>query len=259
MNCEAYRALIEEAAGRGVVAAGAGALGAHLSTCAACREFRREREALAGLLAGLERVGAPDDFEFRLRARMARQRGGARSLLRRLRLAPGLAAAGLAACLVAAAAFYLRAPSDANNSAAVRREAPAAGAAKKDDDGAERKRPSEVVVREQDGPRQTLVVATGENVSRRSGPRQRRTRREDTFGVRVAPVISESGRQLASSHATPAVAVRTSPETLRVVLRDERGGAQVLPMRSVTFGAQGPVGGGARHVRASYTDKEGVW
>jgi hypothetical protein len=30
-------------------------------------------------------------------------------------------------------------------------------------------------------------------------------------------------------------------------------------MRSVSFGAQGPVGRDARAVRASHTDKEGVW
>lgn len=265
-KCEAYRAVIEESAGRG--AAPGGALGAHLGECAACREFGREREALAGLLGGLASVAAPADFEFRLKARMARQRAADKSLLRRFRLAPGLAAGAVAACLLAASALYLRAPQTAHGPVAARpaaSDSPSATDAGQSEPAevADVNRQAEVKVEnaaavsepERGAGQQTLSVPAS---GRRSAPRARRATREDTFGVLAATVIDGGhARQLAE--APRAVALRTSPETLRVLLRDERGGSQVLPMRSVSFGAQGPVGSDARAVRASYTDKEGVW
>lgn len=67
MNCKQYRTEIEDTAG------GAGKLprhSAHAVACAECRTFGDETAALRGLVAGLARVDAPADFEFRLRARM---------------------------------------------------------------------------------------------------------------------------------------------------------------------------------------------
>lgn len=46
----------------------------HLSRCDSCRRFRDDRRALRSLMAELETVGAPADFDFRLRARLARER-----------------------------------------------------------------------------------------------------------------------------------------------------------------------------------------
>lgn len=43
---------------------------AHLATCAGCREFRAQRTDLRELVGSLERVGAPADFDMRLRARL---------------------------------------------------------------------------------------------------------------------------------------------------------------------------------------------
>jgi hypothetical protein len=46
----------------------------HLSRCEECRRFQTDRHTLRSLMADLEMVGAPADFDFRLRARMARER-----------------------------------------------------------------------------------------------------------------------------------------------------------------------------------------
>jgi hypothetical protein len=54
-----------------------GAVAEHLHGCAECRTFHAERRALHGLMAGLETVGAPSDFDFRLRARLAREKSSA--------------------------------------------------------------------------------------------------------------------------------------------------------------------------------------
>jgi hypothetical protein len=262
-KCEAYRALIEEAAG------GAGesrVLRAHLETCAACREFRLGREALVGLLGGLGRVSAPDDFEFRLRARMAARRSAERAPLWRLRLVPGLTAAAVAACLLVAASVYFRINQTAEKSVAMQDSPPAtaptegvAETVQNPISVADVSAPPAAVAqgRTQDAPRGRVSAAS---VGKRSADKPRRAMREDSFSARGASVI-EGGvsRPLVSGAESRGVPLRTSPETLRVVLRDERGGSYVLPMRSFSFGSQAPVGRGVRATRASYTDREGVW
>jgi len=46
----------------------------HLQSCPACRNFRDERRGLRSLMSSLETVAAPADFDFRLRARLAREK-----------------------------------------------------------------------------------------------------------------------------------------------------------------------------------------
>lgn len=48
---------------------------AHLETCDSCRDFYSGRLQLQQMIGGLESVKAPGDFDFRLRARLANERG----------------------------------------------------------------------------------------------------------------------------------------------------------------------------------------
>ena len=48
---------------------------AHLAICSDCKQFMRERAGLRDLLGSLETVAAPADFDMRVRARIAAQRG----------------------------------------------------------------------------------------------------------------------------------------------------------------------------------------
>ena len=49
----------------------------HLRECAACREFHQQQTKLRQMVGGLGTVAAPPDFDFRLRARLARDSNGA--------------------------------------------------------------------------------------------------------------------------------------------------------------------------------------
>lgn len=51
----------------------------HLRGCAECRSCDSDQRSLHGLIASLEPVAAPSDFDFRLRARLAREKSGARN------------------------------------------------------------------------------------------------------------------------------------------------------------------------------------
>src|SRR3954451_6469323 len=51
----------------------------HLHACNACRDFAAEHTSLQQLLGDLGTVAAPADFNFRLKARLAREKDGARN------------------------------------------------------------------------------------------------------------------------------------------------------------------------------------
>ncbi len=82
MNCQNVRRVIE-AADRGDLLSVAA--NEHISACAACEKFNDEHLKLRELVSNLGTVKAPEDFEFRLRARIARTNAqGAQRTLSRL-------------------------------------------------------------------------------------------------------------------------------------------------------------------------------
>lgn len=73
---------------------------AHLLACKSCSAFSRERAALKLLVGGLDKVTAPPDFDWRLKARLAEARSEKASERRFLPgFAPGAQAITLAACV----------------------------------------------------------------------------------------------------------------------------------------------------------------
>lgn len=113
MGCSQTREAVETAARREMVSAEAAR---HLSGCAPCSQYAKETFALTALMAAQPRVEAPADFDFRLRARLARARdevqpagGGWRAFWTRTFSLPQ-ATAALAVIMFAAgaAALYLR-------------------------------------------------------------------------------------------------------------------------------------------------------
>ena len=63
MNCQSFKNQIDEAAFTAE-------LNRHLEACSGCKTFREERECLSRLLAGLEHINAPTNFEFGVRAKL---------------------------------------------------------------------------------------------------------------------------------------------------------------------------------------------
>ena len=66
MNCQSFKNQIDEAAFTAE-------LNRHLEACSGCKTFREERECLNRLLAGLEHINAPTNFEFGVRAKLNSQ------------------------------------------------------------------------------------------------------------------------------------------------------------------------------------------
>jgi hypothetical protein len=69
MNCNGIKAVIDSASSRNPVN---GEVKTHLSGCPDCRSYSDQTSALLSLLSAQPRVQAPADFNFQLRARIAR-------------------------------------------------------------------------------------------------------------------------------------------------------------------------------------------
>lgn len=104
MSCKKFRTEIEEA-GRGVPLGASAAT--HVAACDSCRAFDAERVRLRALVSDLSRVEAPADFEFRLRARIARAGGDERTRATRRAFVPGAAWLTAAGCLVLALGIFV--------------------------------------------------------------------------------------------------------------------------------------------------------
>lgn len=276
-NCKVIRAEIEESAGGAWLSRAAGE---HLAACASCLGFKNERESLRRLVGGLERVEAPGDFEFRLRARMAAANEAQRARPSVFRLAPGLASFALAAVFVAsvAAAYYFNRTTPTGptaDHAASRQTSTATETATQPTTitpSAATASPAVEVVNTKDKntkderadaspsmyDERAAVVRPSRQERRRASARAATEPRVEVvkaptegvleFGLSTSPVVKGSN-----------VKLEVTAEPLRVVLRDEHGTPRRLSMRPVSFGAQNPVGKRRELKTMTVADTEGVW
>ncbi|HKS27945.1 MAG TPA: hypothetical protein VJS44_09005 [Pyrinomonadaceae bacterium] len=97
MKCKVVKREIEELDAGASMSAEADA---HLLSCDSCAAFARERSSLRLLVGSLDRVSAPPDFDWKLKARLSEDRSermSARGFLNRF--APGAQAIAAAACV----------------------------------------------------------------------------------------------------------------------------------------------------------------
>jgi hypothetical protein len=267
-DCKVYRREIVEGFD-GEMSRGAHA---HAEVCRACGDELRGRESLRALVGGLAKVEAPSDFEFRLRARMAGSgAAGRRGPLKGLRLVYAFAPVAAAACfLVISTALYLGqasrtgagesssvavAESARNATAGQTAAAPAVGDVKESgrtNVGAVSVAPASVTPpsrpaaqRQRAASRQSREVAA--KLDGRAAAPQRNTA---DFSVTQAPVITGRG---------VTIALKTTTEPMRMILRDERGAGRVVPMRAVSFGAQELIARESVSRQATAAENEGVW
>ncbi|HEV2861101.1 MAG TPA: hypothetical protein VGX48_08850 [Pyrinomonadaceae bacterium] len=248
-NCKSCRQEIEEAAGRAELGRPAEA---HLAACGACRDFLKERAALVGLVGGLGRVAAPDDFDVRLRARMASRRDGGRGHFGfNFAMAPAFAAAAAFVFVVGLAAvlYYGRGPSAVRPVA--QQEQPAANA------------PAPAAAPSPSGPVGAERASVGAEIKKGTtlarpavAPRRRELSRKETAKAAVAETLDYTVRATPPSLIIP---VGTSSDSMRVVVRNEDGSPRVVSVRSVSFGAQQLIASGQTATRPAAKSKEGVW
>jgi hypothetical protein len=260
-DCKAYREEIEELAGVGRLGLEARA---HVNACAACRALEQERASLRRLVRRLERVEAPADFEFRLRARMAASRG--REGRNPFRPVYGFAAlAASALFLFVSASLYVTQERQQRPSRQEVLTADGSG------DGGKPQRQDRAGAQATDAGMngdagRTQAASRGEQAKARARaaalPRAREVALRGSAGqpsVRNSSTFSVDSARVIEQNPTLKISLDTSAQPLRVVLKDERGASRVVPMRPVSFGSQDLIAREGQGRRATPADKEGVW
>ena len=212
---------------------------AHLSLCAACRDFRAERIELRQLVGSLESVVAPADFEMRLRARIAREQSPSREpLFARLIRMPALAAAAL--FVIVGGSLVWVAQRDIEPSApmaTVKQPSPLA-------------KPSEPVTTGVPGEATEANPPSDETAQNVGGVGNRKNRasrvRSQDYSVLPAETIRQGDSAYVNAPSKPVV----------FALEDERGTKRKISLPPVSFGSQSLVD---NRVPVSYTGNSRVW
>ncbi len=205
----------------------------HLATCAACGQFQAERSRLRELVGSLSPVGAPADFDMRLRARIARE-NSARSrqpyIFRFVMSTPGIAVAALAVMVVAGLVWFnQRTPMQPTNTLSTNggQEAPKTPTV-----------PSVGPVDVKQPPSDTVATAVPGD-----------TTPKHPNGFRPAAVRT-SGNTTNDFNASPAESIRLNQDRAGevslsaplnptvVTVRDERGRSHQILLPPVSFGSQ---------------------
>jgi hypothetical protein len=263
LTCQQCRREIDAAARRASLSA---PVETHLAACASCRIFQAERVRLQSLLGELEAVGAPPDFEFRLRARMAAQQP-ATFRLNWLRLTPRALGLAFAACLVCALALTLRwhAQQPPTQSAAQTKQSNIA------QPGHDDRAPVLTPDQPSAVPMVAAAIKTPTHKQRRASVAHEELARIDhpavagdandvnDLGLHSATTlnVTSDGNPI-SSQPIP-VPVSTSAKPLQVMLKDTQGVARLVNIEPVSFGSRDLLGTRAPMSRIVNADSKGVW
>jgi hypothetical protein len=249
MSCKHFRTEIEETDRATALGAKAAA---HIAVCGSCRAFRAERDSLRSLIGGLERVDAPSDFDFRLRARIARAEEAKDTRFARHSFVPGAAWLAVATCAVLALAGLVvfrqaqrqmpsSQPSDATaNSVAVKTppqtnstvtsaHEPQEAAVESSDNPVNDVRPVSRVQRS--APRRYKFVLSRDAVEQIAAT-------QPSAGSLETNNLSVQGTKIYVGSPIP-LPVTTPDRPLEALFKDVHGASRVVSVDPVTFGARG--------------------
>lgn len=259
---------------------------AHLSACADCRVFGEERLALGRLIGGLEKVSAPADFDFRMRARMAAEANARTTRAGWFNFSPAALSWPLAACfaLVISASLYFQpqrqtqpppagatasAPAEQPRTAAVVMQTPTQQASDIEADSQIAPVKSVETLRSADAPsmknllaarRRVPPVSVGER--RTVDATQIRAAVEESNSVSLigaTVTVAANGTATNGERALIPVQVSAQERPLKVLLQETGGAARTISVESVSFGSRDVIGRPATISKASLSTNQGVW
>ena len=208
----------------------------HLNSCDKCRRFHDDRRSLRGLMAELGTVGAPADFDFRLRARLAREKpsNGFHSLLLSAR---SIAAVALLVLIAVVAVVVKNRMSSAGNPASAGGTAIKQGSTPQDVRNTAT--PSEIAPSRKDSLVNNVASDTGVGLKRAA-----------------VTVRNNGGRRNAATQRTGALAGSRQRFSIResaagaaqVITPDSTGALVVVPVDAQAFKVSIDNGSGARTV-----------
>jgi len=217
---------------------------AHLQDCGSCRSFYDDRLKLRQMIAGLETVEAPGDFDFRLRARLANLRAERPAAFSSFGFGlPSIALVVLA--MLVGVGLYLRATTNSVSQEPLARS--------------EITKTAEPAAVESSSP---ADVKSSELTASASRETVGTTRIEEPAAVVKERVHSRKGNRSSNSNLirrddfvakseTSAMFPLEAAEPLRVSVDYATGGSRTLSLPAVSFGSQQVVARGASMVKTS--------
>ncbi len=270
MNCQKCKIEIEEKDLRRDSLSGAAE--AHLEACTSCRVFGEERLALRRLVGELEKMPAPADFDFRVRARMAAEMGARAPRPGWFNFSPAALSWPLAGCLalvISASVYLQQRPSD--TSVSLREQTIASSPAPKVVEVAinttERGNAAPAIPSIDPPTSKTLLPQRRRTLPERANANWRALTRtvqmpseeSNSSGITGAPVrFAATGAAKVESEMIP-LQLTTPERPLKVLLRDTEGVERTISVDSVSFGSRDVIGRGATFKRASLSSNQGVW
>lgn len=213
---------------------------AHLSLCAACRDFRAERTELRQLVGSLESVVAPADFEMRLRARIAREQSPSQEpLFARLTRTPALAAAALFVAVGGGLVWVAQRNQPSAPVATVQQTSPLAKATASNTTKPVPSDSTEATTANDE------VAENVPSVLARKSRAGSRVRSQD-YSVLAAESVRQGDQAYVNAPSKPVV----------FALEDERGTKRKITLPPVSFGSQSLVN---NRVPVSYSPNSRIW
>lgn len=265
MNCGNIRREIEEVGPDHLLSTSAND---HIENCLECRTFSEDRLKLREMLSNLGAVAAPDDFDFRLRARLANEkRGGAHPFVMR-NMSFGFRSAAFATILllIGAAFLFVRFSRPADNSLSAKDMKPSSTTIDKpaiNQPGNGYQPVPPVVAGVQIG--QPRTGETNSNpvsspdqrgAKRHGGSRNELASLRDNPRVKTrelsstaAPVFRQADAMAANGSSV--FPIGASYQSLKVLLDDGRGSSRTISLPSVSFGSQRVLAEGSTPLLAS--------
>jgi hypothetical protein len=206
----------------------------HLRECAECREFHVQQTKLRKIVGSLGTVEAPADFDFRLRARLAKDASSAPAIYWRL-VRGGMVAAAMAVVVLMGVAIVRDAMRQGENPGEVAKKPEVQQPAKPD-------QPPPAVVQEEKKPDITVAGVTPATI-RKNRPSQAEYKKRPLSSV----AISSTGASVLKAtepDVSAAFPIDSSVQSITVSLEDGRGNAKTISVPTVSFGSQRIVQGG---------------
>ncbi len=226
----------------------------HLSSCTACAKFDDEHRQIRDMVASLEPIKAPADFDFRLRARLAESRAAWRGLLSGNRFMGGFgirsAAFAALVLLLGFAVVLMNVRSRRNESGPVAATGPATQA------GSQTAQTNQEDQRKEAPSSHTEVAVSSPtndtNLTELPGSTMARNPSKHSGSSMSRYAVARNGRVKATDlSATPARVLRpmetalgssvfplgTSYQSLKVSVDDGRGSSRTISLPTVSFGS----------------------
>jgi hypothetical protein len=244
----------------------------HLHSCPACRSFRDERRGLRSLMSSLETVAAPADFDFRLRARLAREKDRPNGVfaIGDLIGARSLATVALILLIAVAGIIVRNRMSSTNGRAAVQANTPIPEVRTAQEETKGITPPP--VLSERDS--ETVASKANQNAGSLGAIQRHLARTPATGGQRTSSVVAQNKQGVRESGVTPSIVVTPirpadvepvvrvpiDARSLRLSVDNGHGSARTISLPSFSFGSQRVLASGFSFAPTVFEkEHKGVW